>query len=650
MDPSTSFPSAAANTSGHAVSVLVLVEDSQTMLGKWDDVRHRYLPALLHGLRVDNKTNPQFRIWWFTSSPAFTPMTTTVTTLADYNNLPNLSLGRHTDTLISTGTIRRCVNVYLASGKQRRTNQHLIIIAASPLLTGSEGPGPVQAGIDPWVGTALALCQEEIHLHLIVGPANESRSFRDLFSRTRFAQTLSEIPPWFEVDATRFSILISGRALQQPQQGATSMRTTPTSVPLLDTRRSSPEIPLSPTTTSPLSSPAHPISPTSSRRSSVSTTSPPRPDERPALHSRSTTDTLGLVGYLQRMHGLTKKRSYGAKPTKRTATLAEGHVPGRPILPRLDLSAPYPRPPVRSSETVIASPGSSTAPSSQRSSPTAERPSVDDRLALNRGSWQPLSPSSASGQVPDSTAAALRSLEAMAPRLTEFHTPEHPSASTRSPTGRDIGRGAQLMQALARRDATSADLSIEEMHALSSASAHDMGATDMHQRPAMLGRSLSIDHVSYYNMMASTSQAPSPLPSPSLTAPESSAESSEDQPFIVTPEYEAFVAARFEEAVRSGAMQASMTSNVPGTLSAPAVLTTGEVMGQAPEMQTSMYAGQHPGTQGTGHQTALAFDSSAYSAFPGQSAEIGGQWGPDHGYVQDPSLYGGPSTGAWHSR
>lgn len=59
MDPSTSFSSnAASNSSGHAVSVLVLVEDSQTMLGKWDDVRHRYLPALLHGLRTDNKMSP----------------------------------------------------------------------------------------------------------------------------------------------------------------------------------------------------------------------------------------------------------------------------------------------------------------------------------------------------------------------------------------------------------------------------------------------------------------------------------------------------------------------------------------------------------------------------------------------------------------
>lgn len=58
------------------------------------------------------RCHQSFRIWWFTSSPTFSPLTTTVNTLADYNYLPNLHLGRHTDaSLISTGTIRRCLNV-----------------------------------------------------------------------------------------------------------------------------------------------------------------------------------------------------------------------------------------------------------------------------------------------------------------------------------------------------------------------------------------------------------------------------------------------------------------------------------------------------------------------------------------------------------
>lgn len=396
-------------------------------------------------------------------------------------------------------------------------------------------------------------------------------------------------------------------------------------------------------------SPVRHISPTSSRRSSVSATSP-RAEDRPGQH-RSTTDSLGLVGYLQRMHGLTKKRTYGAKQGKRSATVVEGHVPGRPILPRLDLTAPYPRPPVRAADGVLTSPGPSTAPPSQRSSPSTERPTADTR---SRAAWQPLSPvfGSASGQVSDSTAAAaLRSLEAMAPRLTEFHTADHPSASARSPPGRDTGRGAQLMQALAHHDAVTADLSLQDMRALTSASAPAMGSADVPSgsRPSTLDRSVSLDRLSYYNMMPSASQASSPLPSPSLTAPESSAESAEDQPFIVTPEYEAFVAARFEEAVRSGEMQAaSMTSNVPGALSAPPVMATGEPMAHAQEVHQLMYLGQYPGMQGTDPQAGLSYDSNTWSTVTPASGGVGGQWDPDHRYVQHPSHYGGPSTDAWH--
>lgn len=352
------------------------------------------------------------------------------------------------------------------------------------------------------------------------------------------------------------------------------------------------------------------------------------------------------------MHGLTKKRTYGAKQGKRPATLAEGHVPGRPILPRLDLTTPYPRPPVRASDGVLTSPTPSTAaPQLQRSSPPTERPTADLR---SRASWQPLSPvfGPNSGQASDSTAAAaLRSLEAMAPRLTEFHTADHPSASARSPSGRDMGRGAQLMQALAQRDAGSADMSLQDMRTMLSASPPTMGSTDVSSgsRPSALDRSGSLDRLSYHNMVSSASQASSPLPSPSLTAPESSAESAEDQPFIVSPEYEAFVAARFEEAVRSGAMHAaSMTSNVSGTLSAPPVMATGDPMVHAQEMEQHMYLGHHPGMQRADSQASLAYGSSAWSTITPQPEIIGRHWDPDHRYAQDPSFYGGPSTGVWH--
>ena len=105
--------------------------------------------------------------------------------------------------------------------------------------------------------------------------------------------------------------------------------------------------------------------------------------------------THGLVSYLQQMHGLTKKRSYGSKATKRASS---GDTPrqaasSRPILPRLDLPdsrlrgwSPYPTtsPPNRAiMEKAVA-----TAP---RYPPTAPPPlegaSGADEGRRSRSRW-----------------------------------------------------------------------------------------------------------------------------------------------------------------------------------------------------------------------------------------------------------------------
>jgi hypothetical protein len=98
----------------------------------------------------------------------------------------------------------------------------------------------------------------------------------------------------------------------------------------------------------------------------------------------------------------------------------------------------------------------------------------------------------------------------------------------------------------------------------------------------------------------SQSSSSPPVPSPSVVAatvavtggPTASisaggADDTENQPFVVTPEYEALANARFAAAVRSGAMQASMT---PTALSPPSVSPVGGHAGYfsiAPHGQTS---------------------------------------------------------------
>lgn len=104
-----------------------------------------------------------------------------------------------------------------------------------------------------------------------------------------------------------------------------------------------------------------------------------------------------------------------------------------------------------------------------------------------------------------------------------------------------------------------------------------------------------------YGVSPTASQSNTPLPSPSVTAPIAQVDEGENQPFVVTPEYEAFANAQFEEAVRSGAMQASMTGPAgmsPGMANALAGSNgyfTGQVAPQQDLLSQSNYT--YPGSQ-----------------------------------------------------
>lgn len=58
MDTTTSSQFSRPTNPGDPVSVVVIVEDSRAMAGKWVDVRDYYLPMLLESLRVADMTVP----------------------------------------------------------------------------------------------------------------------------------------------------------------------------------------------------------------------------------------------------------------------------------------------------------------------------------------------------------------------------------------------------------------------------------------------------------------------------------------------------------------------------------------------------------------------------------------------------------------
>ncbi|KZT01999.1 uncharacterized protein LAESUDRAFT_445158 [Laetiporus sulphureus 93-53] len=641
------------------VFVMVLVEDSRAMQAKWNDVRRHYLPLILESLRTVDMVE-QMHIWWLTSSAASKPFTTSIQNAGYCHEIPEVKLGQQPDTAISTATIRRCLKIYANTGKQRYNNQHLIIVASSPLMSVNEGPGHMQTGIDPWLGTALALCQACIRLHLIVGPVFESRTFRDLFDRARYVQSLSEVSPWFAVDQSKFSVHLAGVSSQQASPPAS------TSPDTLSTA-SSPEI----FTSSSLSlppSPTHYVSSITSPRPSFSSSAGSRIEpldiRPPELVSRTTADTLGIVSYLQRYHGLTKKRLNGGRGSKRAAAGdLRGIGPSRPILPRLDVpSVPYtlPTSPTHISVGAAAAENMVVSPTKRTSFMMDDRYSGSDRRPQTRDSSLPTSPQNMSDINPtsDSTAAALRSLESMTPRLTEFHTTSRPgmSATGRAQTGRPSSRSAELMHALAYHHAGSRNPVYAQTKLAGSPSA--LLTMNSVRPPHPLDRSYSYDGTPLppststperqsmsYDSTPMVSQTSTPLPSPTATASTTPSDSVEDQPFIVTPEYEALVAARFAEAVRSGAMQASMTSSLSNALAFQQVPKTNH-------LQPDSYVSAHlPQQQATSPPISPAgYTPYQYFDLTSQT-RTRTEWNGGQGYMQNtPSGSYGTSTSNWNSQ
>ncbi|EJF61907.1 hypothetical protein DICSQDRAFT_161239 [Dichomitus squalens LYAD-421 SS1] len=591
--PSFSFSKPAMP--GDAVSVTVLVEDSPAMAARWPDIRDAYLPNLLDNLRAADPS-AEMEARWLTTSSASSAPSFPITDTAEARSVPELPLNTSGIVKLSPAIITNAISTLSSTTRQQNTTRHLILVAATgPSTTGLNDATP--SGFDTWDDIAMVLKQQYIRLHVILSIGAEMRTYHELFKRSLQLQNNSEVPAWFPVDSRRYSIRLSGRPQYVRGSGAVPIALVSTAIPEDPFNNpspgSSPEA-ASPQATTP--SPSSPIQPTSpgSRKLPHSPTTPrTRPRAPDSPQSPPASEGGGLVSYLQQMHGLTKKKSYGIKAPKKT--YADIRLPGsgRPILPRLEV--PQPQSDLYAYPTFDNGPASEIrAPSSEPQIPPPRRHSVDqlpasslvartsneDRRARRRGPWLPIAPlvsstpSSPATATSPGTLAALQSLASMTPRLPDFVTKERMASSV--PTDH---RPVYLMTA-------SAVPMTSDPHPSAAYYASNASAWSQHGSA-----------VSSSSPISSPTHALSPVyqtspPTPSLVgsdyaysnSPPSSAastpaslcapanDSGDDQPFIVTPEYEATVNARFDEAVRSGAMQASMTpaihSAVP-SLSSP---------------------------------------------------------------------------------
>ncbi|KAH9856311.1 hypothetical protein C2E23DRAFT_944275 [Lenzites betulinus] len=600
------------------VLVLVLVEDSAQMAARWPDVRDSYLPILLENLRTAHPS-VQIEARWLTTSSTSPVATYSIMDAAQCRNVPVLVLGQVPSRKISPPAIQNAIKILGASRRGVNVIRHFILVAATGPSMSSPIHEATPSGFDPWNDIALILKQEYIRLHVILNIGAEMRTYHELFKRSLQLQSNSEVPAWF-CDSRN----VSGRLSDRPQFVVRSAVATP--IPPISNGiqqgrygnlSSSPPIfttspyPGAPSTqdSPPAISPQHcktSTSPTTPRSRGRGSESPNSPHEGGSSGS--------LVTYLQQMHGLTKKKSYGVKAPKKRYPDLHCSIAGRPILPRPQVpkSDIYSYPSFDGAQApepqMLVSDAQDPADQLPLASPVVCTTN-GDRRARFRGPWLPIAPlvSSTSSSPPPpphrptnlayDMLAALQDLAYMTPRLPDFVTNDRAQ--------RDMGP-AEMHNPYAAHNAGSAEARAYATH---SAEGHAPYPASPPQDPQLTTSPMYFDscvpqstpqwsqHGSVSTSSTSSASASAPSPShisaygfsdtsrqnndfahgsspPSGTAATSLSmispvrlpENSDDQPFIITPEIVAKSDADMAEVLRSGALQASITPALCGVV------------------------------------------------------------------------------------
>ncbi|KAI0698998.1 hypothetical protein BC835DRAFT_611654 [Cytidiella melzeri] len=589
---------------GDETVVLVLLEGSGAMHSNWNDVRNYYLFQLLEALR-SSQPNASVQIIWQLSADPYDQSAGTSTMRSTYSEthrqIPDFRFDPSASSPLSPATLRRSIEMLGANTpRDRPATRHLIVVAMSPPLATSAGASQPSVFSRPenWQSIVTLLYQDRVRLHMILHASSQLSGFREIFHNTITMQSRPEAPVWFQVNP-RHTIHLSA---QNTPFGSRAELSTHVS------SNAPSRMPITPSTTTsslPLSSPER-DSPGSDQIASASS-SPrrPRPKSKESPQGPpQTADASGpqLVNYIKQIHGLTKRRTPGGKTAKKTGTTdsPRASTSSRPILPRLELPpssiSPSMDPKGKATERAALEAasygGSRYAPIAPALSPT--KPTTSDeghRVPAQPRRWPWLHPapvtSSTAAEEPGlspSAAAALRNLQTIAPRMPVMGT--HLLGEQQSPPR---SRRGTTVDTHTSQSGTGVS---------TSTSSHRQATYPLHGvPPPMRGAAMQGPQTAYHSSTDSqmsqgyaTEQYGGYLPHPysaytdttdgpvSSSPPTGSGPSSDDlenQPFVVTPEYEALANAEFEHAVRSGAMQASMTPTVMSPVAASPILHAG---------------------------------------------------------------------------
>lgn len=295
------YSNASLSPPPNAVDLLLLIENSQEMARVWNDLKDRYLGALVQRIQLAHQhlpANPT--VWVLESQPLRTDATPDIRQYYDHHSaLLDVQLNTVPENRLSYAKVDEAAN-FLASLRSPNEERalHLVVIAASsprdsPLESNSSGYH------SPWYNLAHKLGQANIHCHLLMRSIEDMSALTTLFEETLRTQSNLEDPFPIPVDVNiiiRLSMSPNQAQFNPPPQSH------PQRIPMPPRRNTFPQL-----------EPGH--------YDDQFLQQPPQiqqyqPQQLQQLQQQPQDSSPSLVTHLQQVHGLTKKKVYGAKPTR----------------------------------------------------------------------------------------------------------------------------------------------------------------------------------------------------------------------------------------------------------------------------------------------------------------------------------------------
>ncbi|KAF8174573.1 hypothetical protein BJ912DRAFT_1046492 [Pholiota molesta] len=276
------------------IAILMLIENSLAMSQIWPDLRDQYVTRVVETATSANVATTPITVSVLESYPCqdhgANPSLPRQYS-GNHDALGDLKFNHNPDNKISIGRINSCVD-FLDSFKYQGQPAalHLIIVAATPPSDDSNEACVSPGEYSPWIFLAKKMAERSIHCHIVVSPQNATGSLTTLFEETLRMQANIEEQLYPPVDPSKVILRLSAKPNHQIQQA------------------------YSDSASSNLYSPPERLHANLPRRSSY----PADNSYSDAFATPAPTDgeAPSLVSQLQQVHGLTKKKVYGAKPVR----------------------------------------------------------------------------------------------------------------------------------------------------------------------------------------------------------------------------------------------------------------------------------------------------------------------------------------------